>query len=331
MKRANKLFDKIVERDNLSLAVSKASRGKRHRSEVQDFMRNLNANMNDIRVRIVQENYPFGNYHQFMIFDPKQRLITAPSFAERVVHHAIMNVCEDVLERSLIHDSYACRTGKGREACILRAQQYSRRFKYFLKIDIRRYFDSIDHLILLNLLRSKFKEDRLLNLFDQIIQSHHRATGVGLSIGSLMSQHFANFYLSPVDRHIKEEIRVRGYVRYMDDMILWSDNSVELKAWLVKVKGFLADSLKLRFSATPYVNKCQHGIDFLGCRIYSTHCALSRRSKRRYQTKLDAITTQLNTGQIDQHSYQSRCEALTAFTKAANIKSWHFRTRVLNQ
>ena len=112
-----------------------------------------------------------------MIYDPKQRLITAPCFAERVVHHVIMNLCEDVLERSLIHDTYACRVGKGREACVSRAHEFSRRFGCFLKIDVHRYFNSIDHQVLLALLQRKFKEQRLISLFRQIIESHHQTDG----------------------------------------------------------------------------------------------------------------------------------------------------------
>ena len=169
--------------------------------------------------------FPVGRFSQFVIHDPKERIITAPCFAERVLHHAVMNVCEPKFEQWLINDTYACRVGRGQGAALSRAQQFARRFPFFLKIDVRKYFDSISHEILLSRLDLLFKDRRLLDLFERIVHSFRGNLGRGLPIGSLTSQHLANFYLGWFDRYAKETLRLKGYVRYMDDMALWADSS----------------------------------------------------------------------------------------------------------
>ncbi len=139
-----------------------------------------------------------------------------------------MNLCEPIFERRSIYDSYACRKGKGRLAAIDRAREFCRRNRFFLKMDIRRYFDSVNHEVLRSLLRRMFKDERLLQLFKQIIESYETTPGTGIPIGNLTSQHFANSYLGSLDRFIKEELRCRHFVRYMDDFVVWSDD----RAWL---------------------------------------------------------------------------------------------------
>ncbi len=145
-----------------------------------------------------------------------------------MLHHALTLVCEPVFERLLIADTFACRRGKGREAAVERAKQFARRYPWFLKLDIRKYFNSIDHERLLWLLGRKFKDRRLLDLFGRIIASYEVTPGRGVPIGSLTSQHFANFYLAGLDRFVKEGLRAGGYVRYMDDFVVWDENRTRL-------------------------------------------------------------------------------------------------------
>ena len=173
----------------------------------------LDENLAGLARDLAEGTYTVGPYHQFTIFDPKERLITAPCFRDRVLHHALTLVCEPVFERFLIADTFACRRGKGREAAVERAKQFARRYPWFLKLDIRKYFNSIDHEILLGLLARKFKDRRLLDLFGRIIASYEVAPGRGVPIGSLTSQHFANFYLGWLDRFVKEGLRAGGYVQ----------------------------------------------------------------------------------------------------------------------
>ena len=220
MRRAGNLFEQIVALDNLRHAFQRAARGKRHRAEVAAFQITIDERLADMSVRLQRGEFPVGRFRQFEIHDPKRRIITAPDFPERVLHHAIIRVCEPHLERWLIADTYACRPGKGREAAVLRAAGFARRFPWRLHLDVRQYFDSIPHDTLLACLRQRLKDRQLLELFQGIIAGFRGAAGRGLPIGSLMSQHFANLYLGWLDRFVKESLRIPGYVRYMDDFVV---------------------------------------------------------------------------------------------------------------
>lgn len=331
MKRAANLFERIVDRENLRLALSKALRGKRTRWEARRFLFETEQRLRQMADELRHDSFQLGRYRQFVIYDPKERTITAPCFAERVLHHAIMNVCEPVFERWLIHDSYACRVGRGRVAAIERAQQFARGFPYFLKMDVRKYFDSVAHEVLASRLRRLFKDERLLGLLDQIIFSFQAEEGHGLPIGSLTSQHFANFYLGWFDRFVKESLRVKGYVRYMDDMILWGPSAQILQTVLDRCREFLADLLRLEIKDHPYINRTSHGVDFLGCRVFSDHVMLNRRSRIRYCRKMAQLENDYLRDRIDDRELQERAVALTAFTQAAGAKSWKFRTSVLQR
>jgi len=192
MKRANHLVIQIAQMENLREAFLRASRGKRGKREVVAFSRELNVNLAALSRGILDGTVAVGDFHSFTIRDPKERIIHAAAFPERVLHHAIINVCEPVFERVAIDDSYACRKGKGREAALARAQSYARGNGWYLQMDVRKYFDSIDHAVLKRALRRKFKDAALLRLFDRIIDSYSTAPCRGLPIGSLTSQHFAN-------------------------------------------------------------------------------------------------------------------------------------------
>jgi RNA-directed DNA polymerase len=331
MKRIGNLFESVLERENLRLAVARAMRGKRHRPEVQEFVHDLDRRLEDMARQLRDGTFPVGRYRQFLRFDPKERVITAPCFAERVLHHALINVCEPAFERWLIADTFACRTGQGRLAALTRAQQFARRFPFFLKLDIRKYFDSVPHDRLLDLLARRFKDGRLLNLFGRIVCSFRGGLGCGLPIGSLTSQHLANFYLGWFDRFVKERLRARGYVRYMDDMALWADSKADLADALRASEAYLRDELRLTLKPTPYVNRVEHGMDFLGCRLYGGHLVLNRRSRRRYRRKLAWLERCHVAGTITERQLQDRATALTAFTRTPGLCSWRFRQAVLQR
>lgn len=154
---------------------------------------------------------------------------------------------------------------------------------------------------------------------------------VGLPIGSLTSQHFANFYLGAFDRFVKEQLRVPGYVRYMDDMVLWGDSSAELTSHLAACREFLTGELRLEPKPAPYINRTRHGMDFLGCRIFRTHVTLNRRSRVRFRRRLGALESDWLAGRIDERELQHRGTALVAFTTAGPVSSWRFRRRVLQR
>lgn len=331
MQRVGNLFDSIIDYQNLRLAFHKAMKGKRDRKDARAFAADLDRNLDEMARGIETDDIRLGRSTQFVIHDPKRRTITAPCFGERVLHHAVMNVCEPVLENWLISDTYACRIGKGRIAALQRALKFSRRDPRVLKLDAHRYFESIPHQPLFDRISRKIKDQRVQHLFQRIIRSHRaRAaeSGRGLPIGSLTSQHLANFYLGWFDRFVKEQLHVRGYVRYMDDCLLWAETGDELRELHVACADFLRRELNLE-PKPPEFLCVRRGVEFLGCRVFDDHLQLNRRSRNRFRHRLRRLEADFCAGLISERELQDRATALLAFTRAGGVKSWRFRTRVI--
>lgn len=325
MKLVIGLWERILETDNLRLAFAKAAKGKWHRESVRWFSANLEVELSAMRRQLDEGSFPLGRCTSFRIFDPKERTIHAAVFPERVLHHAIMNVCEPVFERWLIDDSFACRTGRGRLAAIARAEQSARRNRWFLKMDVRKYFDNIDHDVLLAFIRRKFGDPVLLSLFARIVGAHSSGPGRGLPIGSLTSQHFANAYLGLADRFIKETLRCSAYVRYMDDMVVWAEDREELKRVRDAVKRFLRDELKLELKQEPCPQPTGRGMDFLGFRLFPGRTILSRQSRRRFVRKLRHHEDEWVEDRLSEAELQTKVTAMIAFVQEADSAAWRRR------
>jgi RNA-directed DNA polymerase len=318
MKRAGNLYDRIADPGNLRLAFIKSIRGKRGKAEAIAYAANLDANLRQLREHLLAERVDVGHYHFFTVHDPKERVICAASFPERVLHHAIMNVCEPVLERYAVHDSYACRTGKGMHAAVLRAQAFTRRYAWYLKLDIRQYFASIDHEIVMALIARRVKDNAVLRLIRTILGTYSVDPGRGLPIGNLLSQHLANFYLGHLDHWIKETLRVRGYVRYMDDFVLWAADKAALKGHLEGVRHFLESELKLELKENVQLNRCARGLPFLGYRVFAFRLALGPRAHRRFARKLRGYEKEWLTGRWSEADLARHMEALLSYVRFAD-------------
>ena len=319
----------IAAAENLRLAFWKAAKGKRGKADYLTFRDGLDANLAALGAELLAGDALVGDYHYFKVHDPKERLICAATFRERVLHHALMNVCEPVLERAAVFDSYACRKGKGRLRAVARAQGYARTHRWFLKMDIRKYFDSIHHATLRDLLARKFKDPVLLGVFERIIGSYHTTRGRGLPIGNLTSQHFANFYLAPLDRFLKETLGCGASVRYMDDFVVWGASGSELRAVCDRVRTFLAAELKLELNANTALNRTAFGMDFLGYRLFPGSVRLARRSKLRFMRKFQRYEASHLRGAWSELVLQQRMQALLAFVMPA--ASGAFRRHVLQK
>lgn len=313
MKRAGHLYDRIWDYENLVAAFVAVRRGHARSKSVQAFANNLQDNLTEISAALRAQRPGFGDYHFFQIFDPKERTICAASVRERVIHHAVIRVCGAWMERSLTQDCFACRKGYGQFKALERAQHYLRSTPWFLKMDVTKYFDSIRHDLLLGLLARKFKDRRLLGLFEQLLDSYHTEPGCGLPIGNLTSQYFANLYLDGFDHYVREVCQLPGYVRYMDDMLAFGDRDPlrqfrqSAVQWLGAERGL---SLK---QDGGYLNRCRHGVEFLGFRAYGNLLRLNRRSKRRFITKLRNYDDALESGLLSEAAYQQCSTALFAF------------------
>lgn len=328
MKRSGNRLDAILTLANFRLAFRKAIRGKRHQPDVLAYAADLDANLATLVQQLSSGNLEVGRFHQFVIHDPKERIITAPCLRERILHHAILNVCEPDFERFLIHDSYACRKGKGRIAALLRAREFAARFGWFAKLDIRRYFDSIPHDRLLDRLHRRFADSRLMAQFERIVRSFRGEMGLGLPIGALTSQHFANFYLGWVDHFVKHDLRLKGYVRYMDDVALWDDDRTRLRERIERCASYLDGELGLTLKPV-YLNRVSHGMGFLGCRVLPRHMILNHRARVRFRRKLHRLEDDYLAGTIDESELQQRATALVAFTRTTGLSAWSFRRAVL--
>lgn len=267
MKRSPVGLAEIADWHNLARAFHRAALGKGRRDEVRCFRADLAGELARLRRDILDGTVEVGRMRTFHIRDPKPRIIHAPCFRDRVLHHAVMALVGPVLDRGLVDDTYACRTGKGTLAAVLRVQHHLRRHPWYAQIDIRAYFASIDHAVLKQLIDRRFKEPGLLALLGRIIDAHERVPGKGLPIGALTSQCFANAYLGGLDRWLLETVRVRGLVRYMDDLVWWGDDRASVAAVLDGARRFASDRLGLAVKEPAAVGRSGDGLSFCGFRI----------------------------------------------------------------
>lgn len=326
MRRAGHLIEQIAGLENLQLAYYKAQKGKADRVEVIEYGKRLQENLGELRRQIVSGDVETGNYHYFTVYDPKKRIICAAPFGQRVLHHALMNVCHPSFEKAQICDSYASRIGKGTYAALDRARQFNKRYPWFLKLDFRKYFDSLDHTIIKNQLGRMFKDRRLLNIFERIIDSYRVEPNQGVPIGNLTSQYFANHYLAPLDHHAKESLKIPAYVRYMDDLVLWHDRKVTLINLGLSLQQHSEKELKLNLK--PFcLNRNSHGLPFLGYLLYPDQTRLAHRSRTRFIKKLRMYENNLATGVWSQEAYQHHVLPLIAFTEYADARE--FRKKII--
>ena len=309
MKRSGVSLDAVADWHNLSAAFHRAALGKGHRTEVIQFKKDLPNRLANLRKDILAGTVTVGQMRCFHIRDPKPRIIHAPCFPERVLHHALMAPVGPVLDRGLVADTYACRTGKGALAAVRRAQHHLQRWPWYAKIDIRSYFANIDHAILGELLARRFN-------------AHHAAPGKGLPIGALTSQQFANYYLSGLDRLLLEACRVRGFVRYMDDIVWWGGDRESVRDALVAAGEYAHSRLGLEIKQPVQVGQSRHGLSFCGYRILPGRLLLSRRRKRRYAECRQHWETAYRDGVIDALGLQSGYASAYAITAHADATAW---------
>ncbi len=320
MKRASNLLNHIADYHNLYHAYCRAARGKHSKTAVKEYIQNLDLNITNLRQGLLSGNLNIGNYHYFKISDPKQRTICAAAFNERVLHHALMLGCHSVFERHLITDTYATRLNKGTFAAIDRAAFFAKTYLWFAKLDVRKYFDNILHSQLKQQLNQLFKDRAVIEILHSIIDSYQTTQGRGIPIGNLSSQYFANHYLSAADHYAKETLHLQGYVRYMDDIVLFHNQKETLLECVQKFTEFLATHLGLQLKE-PCISLTQNGLPFLGFRIFPHTIKLNHQSKKRFRRKYRCFEKNLRTEKWSESEYQKRVLPLFAFVQHADTKS----------
>lgn len=303
MKRLNNLFEKVISLDNLRLADERARRGKVRTYGVQLHDKNREANILALHEQLKNGTFKTSPYHVFAIYEPKERLIyRLPYFPDRILHHAIMNVLEPIWVSVFTKDTYSCIKNRGIHACAKNVRRALKEDKdgtrYCLKIDIRKFYPSINHEVLKSIVRRKIKDARLLALLDEIIDSTDNPglsirnfvqvngkvvaiDGNGVPIGNYLSQYFANLMLAYFDHWLKEKKRVKYYFRYADDIVILAADKETLHQLLHDIREYVAGlklTVKKNYQVFPVYAR---GIDFLGYVFYHTHTRLRKSIKQR--------------------------------------------------
>lgn len=328
MKTSRLTLEEIADWQNLCVAAWRASRGKRSRPEVAAFFERFERNISELGEDIRNGRLSLGMARRFLIRDPKVRLITAPCFRERVLHHAVMGPVAPVLQRAMVDDTFACIPERGTLKAVNRAQSHGRRFLWFVKMDIRRYFPSIDHVRLNAALRRRFRNPGIHQLFQQIIDAYPDQPGRGLPIGALTSQWFANYYLDPLDRFLLSDGRVRGIVRYMDDFAFWTNDSRAATDLVPRIREFLRDALGLAAHDDAPVQRSSQGISMCGYRVYPGIVRIAASRRRRFRKSLSDWEDRWRAREIDGLKLQRVADSIYGMTTGAATRSWFDRIRV---
>jgi len=335
MRRYGGLWEQVVSWDNLLLAARKARRGKRDRAAVQRFEFDLERQLLSLQRELIDEVYRPGGFTTHWISRPKVRLISAAPYRDRVVHHAVMNVLEPILDRHFHPHSYACRKGKGTHAAADRLQLLMGRCRYVVQFDVRKYFPSIDHQILKGMFRRLIKDGRVLGLMDMIVDNSNRQEDVtdyfpgdtlfspqgrrrGLPIGNLTSQWLANWYLTGLDHYVTSGLGIGEYVRYCDDFLVLHNDRAVLLDTALKVRVFL-ERLRLRsHEDRESVRPARAGVAFVGYRLWSSHRLIRKSNVRQFRRRLAWMQREYAAGRAEWSDVRPRLDSWIGHARQAD-------------
>lgn len=302
------LFNKIVDKENIKKAYRKALKGKgKYNLEAMEFSMNESANINNLIESLNDETYNFDGYIRFPVFEPKERIVDAPHFKDKIVQLAINNVLKQIYNPTFVFDSYACIDGKGTHKCVDRISHLIRKAKweygedaYIVKLDIKKFFYSIDRELLKSLLAKKIRCKKSLRLIFKIIDSANVIDILGLPLGNTLSQICANIYLNELDNYCKRKLSIKYFVRYMDDCIIVAKNKDEANRILILIGEFVENGLKLQLNSNKSkIFPINQGVNAIGYKIYTTHRLLRNSSKKKIKRKIKAMPKLIMDGKMN--------------------------------
>lgn len=317
MKKFKNLYQKITYLDNIKLAHHNARKNKTHRNDVKKVDADIEGFCKQIQDMLINHTYKTSEYFTFKLYEPKERIIfKLPYFPDRIVHHAIMNIMEPLWINQMISQTYSCIKKRGIHKVLKQIQHDLKdreNTKYCLKIDIRKFYPSVDHDILKQIIRIKVSDRELLQLLDEIIDSSD-----GVPIDNYLSQFFANLYLSYFDHWVKEDKNIKYYYRYADDIVILYKDKESLQTLLRDIKQYLKDNLKLQLKNNYQVFPVEsRSIDFVGYKIYHNFTLVRKALKKRYCKK----NAKLNKRSTNYKYYRRKMASYIGWFKHANCYS----------
>lgn len=303
----SKLFNSIVDFNNLYKAYKKTQKGQgKYKKDAMIFAQDETYNLLELQRRLVDDSYEFGGYVRFMVYEPKERIIHAPKYVDKIVQLAMNEQLKKVLNPTFIYDSYACIDDKGTHRAVERVSHFMRKAAwefgedaFILKVDVRRFFYSIDRTILKRIYRNRLKCKRTLRLLDHIIDSADVVDRVGLPLGNTLSQLCANIYMNLLDQHCKRALQLKYYVRYADDLAVIVENKEKAQEMQERITQFLFENLNLDVhEGKTRIFPIEQGVNTLGYKIYKTHRLLRNDSKKKIKRKAKRMRRLLREGTL---------------------------------
>lgn len=324
--KSRSLFDEIISLKNLFLAWKEFKKGKAKKQDVKKFSYDFRDNIFYLHNKLKNKTYKHLTYHSFYIKDPKLRHIHKAVVKDRVLHHAVFKILYRIFDKSFIFDSYSCRIGKGTHRAVNRLNYFSRKVSrnntracFVLKCDVRKFFDSINHNILINLIKKKITDKNTIWLITKIIESYSAKKGIGLPLGNITSQLFANIYLNELDRFIKHSLRARYYIRYCDDFVILDNDKDFLKNLIFPIADFLKRDLRLSLHPDKIsIKRYRNGIDFLGFVSFPCHRILRTKTGKRMFKRLRQKCNDLKSGEITKEHFNQALQSYLGMMKHCN-------------
>ncbi len=346
MKTYNNLYSKLCSIENLQLAYQKASKGKSQRPSIKNFEEHLEENLQQLQHELQTFTYTPRAYKRFIVRDPKTRIINAADVRDRVVHHGLINIIGPIFENRFIYDSFANQIGKGTHAAVQRFKEFQRKVSnngkllhkafddnhvqgYVLKADVKHYFDTVDHALLLDILNEKIADQNVLWLIQQILQNFETSPGKGMPLGNLTSQFFANVYLTKLDYFVKHKLKAKYYIRYVDDFVVLHHDPKILDQYKRKIELYLKNlHLELHPTKTK-ITSLRSPTTFLGYRIFYHYKLLRKRNLKKFEQKLTNVLESFNCSEMSEAVIKNKITGWFGYAEFAN--TYHFRKRILRR
>lgn len=326
MRRHGNLFSKIIDAENIRQAYYDAKRGKAKKAAIRWCEDHSDTVVSNIQGMLANKTFTTSHYRTMLIYVPKTRTIyDLPFYPDRIIHHALMRVLEPIWSGLFIADSYACLPGRGIHAGSRRTMEYVRKYQYCLKMDISKFYPSVDHDVLFDIAQKKIKCPDTIWLLKDIIYSV--PDGKNVPIGNYTSQWMGNLYLNELDQFLKHDHHVKAYIRYCDDFLIFHDDKKYLGLMAQVIKEFLADKLKLQMSKCDLF-PVSRGVDFLGYRHFPGHILLRKSTATRVKRRLRKLPLLLSGNKINSEQYRSTLASISGWMKWANTRNFQIHLQI---